>query len=207
MIPLLISLSEKRCIIIGGGAIATRRMRALLKEKAQVSIVSPEVTPVIEEASKTSHVHWIQERYNETCMDGAFLVIAATNHSDLNRRIMQDAKRRGILCNDVSDAEEGDVIFPGYIQKNDLIISVSTQGASPSLAKEILHQMDSVYGEEYGALMTILRDVRNEIKLKIPDPKERKKTLNRLAKEDVLLEMIRKGRVEEARQTAFSCIW
>lgn len=207
MIPLLISLSDKRCIIIGGGAMATRRMRSLLNEKAQVTIVSPEVTPAIEDATKTSQVTWIQDRYNETHIDGAFLVIAATNNSDVNRGIMRDAKRRGILCNDAGEAEEGDVIFPGFIQKGDLLISVSTHGASPSIAKDILHQIDAFYGDEYGTLMTILRDVRNEIKLKIPDPVERKNALNRLAKEDVLLEMIRKGRVEEARQTAFSCIW
>ena len=207
MIPLLISLSDKRCIIIGGGAMATRRMRSLLNEKAQVTIVSPEVTPAIEDATKTSQVTWIQDRYNETHIDGAFLVIAATNNSDVNRGIMRDAKRHGILCNDAGEAEEGDVIFPGFIQKGDLLISVSTHGASPSIAKDILHQIDAFYGDEYGTLMTILRDVRNEIKLKIPDPVERKNALNRLAKEDVLLEMIRKGRVEEARQTAFSCIW
>lgn len=186
---------------------ATRRMRSLLNEKAQVTIVSPEVTPAIEDATKTSQVTWIQDRYNETHIDGAFLIIAATNNSDVNREIMRDAKRHGILCNDAGEAEEGDVIFPGFIQKGDLLISVSTHGASPSIAKDILHQIDAFYGDEYGTLMTILRDVRNEIKLKIPDPVERKNALNRLAKEDVLLEMIRKGRVEEARQTAFSCIW
>lgn len=169
MISLLVELKDRHCVVVGGGKIAYRKVMMLLEEEAKVTVISPKACSEIEELSKGEKIKLIQRKAVEEDFSHAFLTIAATNKVEENRRITQRLKSIS-LVNDASAYEEGNCQIPASFKKGRLHLSVSTNGASPKLAKRMKEEWQEKYDDNYIAYIDFLYEVRNLLKQKSLPP-------------------------------------
>lgn len=167
--PVYLNLKGKTVLLIGGGDVARQKIGALLESEARVRLVAPEVSPPVQELIRQHHLSWQQRGYATGDLDGAALVIAATDDASLQKRIAEEARARGIWVNIVDVTALCDFIAPAVISQGDLQIAISTGGASPALAKLLRQKLEMLIGPEYGMLIKILQRYRPEI-LKLPKP-------------------------------------
>ena len=192
--PINLNIQGKKCVIIGGGEVAYRKACSLKDAEAEVIVVSPEVCP---ELKKENGITLIEKRYDENDLNGAFLVIAATDDAEVNRNVFQDASKRKIMVNVVDCPELCTFIVPSSVVRGDLCISISTGGASPALAKRIREDLEKTYGQEYEYYLKLLSKMRNVAMSRITDPQKRRKILQRLAEPDII-ELIKQHGPERA---------
>ncbi|MGO5012872.1 precorrin-2 dehydrogenase/sirohydrochlorin ferrochelatase family protein [Niallia sp. Sow4_A1] len=169
MISLLVELKDKHCVVVGGGKIAYRKVMMLLEEEAKVTVISPKACSEINELSKDEKIKLVQRKAVEEDFSHAFLTIAATNDMQENRHITQRLKSIS-LVNDASAYEEGNCQLPASFKKGRLHLSVSTNGASPKLAKRMKEEWQEKYDDNYIAYMDFLYEVRNLLKQKLLPP-------------------------------------
>ncbi|WP_010531885.1 NAD(P)-binding protein [Lentibacillus jeotgali] len=162
-IPLMIDLTDKHVIVVGGGAVAERRIRATLEGGANLTVISPEITEGIHSLWLDGDLTWRKKRVAPGDLADAFLVIAATNDVQVNQSIVQ-ASPSNALINDASDAEKGDLAFPSFFKRGLLSISVSTNGASPMLAAKIKQDLQAAYDNSYTDYVDFLYECRKQLK-------------------------------------------
>jgi precorrin-2 dehydrogenase / sirohydrochlorin ferrochelatase len=185
--PMFVDLEGWRCLVVGGGPIATEKVEKLLDHGAAVRLVSPAVTPELADRVAAGELAEFHERpYEPSDLDDCFLVIAATNLDAVNRMVWQDAEARGMLCNVVDVPPLCNFIVPSIVRRGELAIAISTGGASPVVAKHIRRQLDELYGPEWESLVAILREVRDELKLRYLDMPSRRDAVERLMETDVV---------------------
>jgi precorrin-2 dehydrogenase / sirohydrochlorin ferrochelatase len=161
--PINLDITNRRCLIIGGGDVAERKAERLIECGAQVTVVSRSLTPLLEEREKAGKITHIDGDYDEKVLHGAFMVIGATNRNEINEQISQDALSRGILVNIVDDPDKCNFILPSLVQQGDLSIAISTGGKSPALAKKLKEDMQQRYGPEYQVLLKIMGSLRKRV--------------------------------------------
>lgn len=190
--PVLINLEGKKCVVIGGGKVAERKIKTLLKFGAKVTVVSPEITKNIAKLVEEKKVHYLQKKYASQDIEDAFLVIAATSDSDTNQRIINDAK---FLVNSVenilSDSSNISVIFPALFERGSLQIAVSTE--FPALSKTIRDELRENYGKEFALYIQYLRKLRSQLKEKIIEPKKRREVFRKIASKKVVSKLRQDG--------------
>ncbi|MGM0948556.1 precorrin-2 dehydrogenase [Bacillus vallismortis] len=140
MLPLHISLEKKKVVIAGGGGIALRRLKTVLSEGADITLVSPDVEPEIKQMADNRRIRWVRRTIEKEDYLDAFLIIAATDNAAVNKEIAQTASPFQ-LVNCVSDAELGDVYIPKIVKRGHVTVSVSTNGASPKHTKELAEKV------------------------------------------------------------------
>jgi precorrin-2 dehydrogenase/sirohydrochlorin ferrochelatase len=193
--PICLDLSGKSCLVIGGGEVAERKIVTLLKSGARVRVVSPEVTGGIRRLVETKSVALTERKYQAGDLEGNFLVISATDDSAANAAIAEEADRKNILLNVVDFPAECNFIVPASLVRGGLMISVSTSGKSPALARKIRRRIQQEYGPEYGPLLDILGACREKILQRVPDIETRKQIFERLT-ETITPETIRDANIE-----------
>ena len=162
-------------------------------------VVSRKLTPFLESLKVAGKVEHYGSDYESIHLDGAFLVIGATDEAGANERIFQDARKRGILVNIVDDHEKCDFILPSIVEQGSLQIAVSTGGRSPALARKLRRDLEAIYGSEYAALLEILGALRKKILAKGHPSAENKRHFEAVIQSDIL-ELIRKGDREGVRR-------
>jgi siroheme synthase-like protein len=162
--PVFLNIRGKKCLVVGGGAVALRRVEALLEHGAHVTAVSPCVTDGIRELAADGKVALVSEKYQTHNLQGMTLVIAATDDPATNRRVAREAAGRRIPVNVVDAPELCNFIVPAVVRRGDLTIAVSTGGESPALARKMRVQLEKQFGEEYAVLTRLVGDVRREMK-------------------------------------------
>lgn len=160
--PAFLNLKDKPCIVIGGGEVAERKIKALLDAEASVTVISPELTPSLKELSKKGRIKHISRPYKRGDLEGAFLVIAATSDMEVNRDVYEEASDRPVNVVDVP--ELCTFIVPSVIRKGDLTIAISTSGTSPALARAIREQLEETIPEEIAEVLDLLRSLRPVLK-------------------------------------------
>lgn len=191
-VPIMLNCENQSCIVVGGGSIAERKVAPLLENGAKVTVISPEVTPFLRSAHHKGEMNWLERPYRKGDLDRAFLVYAATNQGDINKGIARDANLLGIPVNVCHESGIGDFITPSILRRGDLVIAVSTSGAGPLLAREIIHELEAQYGNEYEIYIDFLSEMRAMVKRKVTDADRRRRLLKSLMEID-LLDQIRKG--------------
>jgi precorrin-2 dehydrogenase/sirohydrochlorin ferrochelatase len=161
--PILLDLQGKKAIVVGGGQIAQRKIETLLEHGADVQVITRELSPTLRDHVEAGRITWIGNEYDERDLNGAFLVITATDSAVLNRRVSEDAKRQGILINAVDQPTDCSFIVPSVLRRGDLLIAVSTSGSSPVLAKKIRRTLEKQFGEEYELFLNLMGFLRKEI--------------------------------------------
>lgn len=203
--PLVLTqLEHVRVVVIGGGSVAERKTKALIEAGAHPIVISPALTPVLQQWHGEGKLAWLAHRYTVGELAGAGLVIAATNERETNAQVAAEARERGILTNIGDAPEEGNFTTVASVRRGDLLLTVTTQGASPSLTARIRRELEATYGEEYALLLELLRDVRDNAARHLP-PEQRTRLLRQLASDEVIA-WVRAGetqRVQEFLQSWF----
>ena len=181
--PILLDLEAKKCIVIGGGKVAQRKVSSLIKCGAFVSVVSPQITKGLVELARKKKIFLIKENYQKKFLKGAFLVVAATNNKAINLKVSQDAKDLKALVNVVDSCALSSFIVPAVLAKGDLVIAISTSAKAPFLSKRIKEDFKK-YICGYPKSLNLLKDIRQELRLRYPDAKVRKSMLSRWIKHE-----------------------
>ncbi|MDL4842241.1 NAD(P)-binding protein [Aquibacillus rhizosphaerae] len=184
-IPLMVDLKEKRVIVVGGGKVAQRRISTIINTGASIVVISPHITPVINEWYQQDKIEWLEKEFSVGDLDDAFLTIIATNNSTINKMATESAPKQ-TLINAVEDAELGNTKFPIHLKRGRLSIAISTGGASPILAKKIKHQLNQTYDERYESYLDFLFEARSLIKQTSLPIHKKKELLQKLVSDDFL---------------------
>ncbi len=195
--PIFLNIRGRRCVVVGGGQVALRKVRTLLEHKANVELISPHLCSELNQLAGVGEISVLRRGYRAGDLQEAFIVIAATNDNDINLEIVAEARRTGVLVNVVDDAESSNFILPSYIRRGNVTIAISTAGRSPALARKIRTRLEKEFGEEYASLALLIDEVRTELKeqgIKV-DGNAWQKVLDL----DLLCDMLRKGDNEKAR--------
>ncbi len=162
--PLSLKISGKRCVVVGGGEVARRKVRTLLEYGANVEVISPDPCRELNKLGGAGEIKVLRRRYQAGDLQGAFLAIAATDNSALNQQVVKEAKEKAVPVNVADDAKNSDFILPSYLRRGALTIAVSTAGVSPALARKIRTRLEKDFGDEYASLVRLVGEVRAELK-------------------------------------------
>lgn len=190
--PVFLDLKNKKSVVIGGGSVAERKVVTLLSCKADVSVISPDITPRLRELAKKKKLTYIKKRYEDKDIKNAFLVVAATNNRDANKAVFAAAKKYKCLLNIVDKPDESNFIVPSLISRGDLTIAVSTGGKSPALAKQIRKELQQRYGKEYEIFIKAMGKAREQVLKNVPSEKARRQIFTKLAKSNII-NLLKKG--------------
>lgn len=171
--PIYLKLKDKKCLVVGGGKVAQRKIEGLKECEADITVVSPALTPELSDAVKRGEIRYICRGFFESDVEGMALVIAATDDSELNSIIARRCNELGILVNVVDDPEMSTFFVPALIRRGQLCISISTGGKSPLLAKRIKEHLESQIGSEFEEFVSLIGDLRKQIQAEIPDQAQR----------------------------------
>jgi siroheme synthase-like protein len=200
--PIFLNVRGRRCVVVGGGQVALRKVGVLLEHGADVEVISPDLCPELVELAGTGEICALAREYRTGDLINAFVAIAATDKSEINQRIVAEARRRAVLVNVVDDAENSDFIAPSYLRRGEITIAISTGGTSPALARKICSRLQKELGSEYASLAHLIGEVRAEVRQQkiVIDGDGWQEALDL----DLLLDLLRKGKQEEARATLVS---
>jgi len=162
--PVSLNIKDRKCVVVGGGEVALRKVKALLEHGAMVTVISPNLIPELVQLAEHGEITALNREYQAGDLKDSFLAIAATGDSDTNRQIVREAKNKAVLVNVVDDAENSDFIVPSCLRRGDVTIAVATAGRSPALARKIRARLEEKFGEEYAALALFVDEVRTGLK-------------------------------------------
>jgi uroporphyrin-III C-methyltransferase/precorrin-2 dehydrogenase/sirohydrochlorin ferrochelatase len=182
-------------VVVGGGPVAAGRVEALLASGARVRVIAPEASAGIRKRAEEGRITLEGRAYRPGDLEGARLVMAATDQASVNAAVWEETRRRGIQANVADDPARCDFFMPALVRRGDLSVAISTGGRSPAVAAWLRARLQGLIGPEYGRLVEILGAVRE----RVGDPARRKALQYRLL-ESGLLGSIRRGEEEEVRQ-------
>ena len=196
-----LKLTGRRCVVVGGGEIGLEKVEGLLACDGNVTLIAPEAIDPLRELAAEGSIKWGQRTYaGPEDLEGVFIVIAATNDTDVNIRVYEDAERRAMLVNVVDVPPLCNFILPAIFRTGPLAIAISTAGASPALAKRIKAQIAEEYGAPYARLAELLNEVRGWAKGTLPTYQDRKEFFESVVGGDPdPVELLRQGDEQAVR--------
>jgi len=162
--PISLNIQGRKCLVVGGGQVALRKVKTLLEHNANVEVVSPILCPELNQLATDGAIRTIKRDYKPEDLHHAFISIVATDNVKTNERVVSEARRRGILVNVVDDPKNSDFIVPSYLKRGDVTVAVSTSARSPALARKIRSELEKNFKVEYEHLAVIADEVRSELK-------------------------------------------
>lgn len=204
-LPLLIDFTDKIVVIFGGGAVGERKAKRFA-EKAMVTVVSSSLTPDLQKMEADDSILFIEKNIADLtdgeifdCMSDAFLAIAATSDSAVNRRIVSMAKTAGVLVNDTEGADE--VIIPSFIERSGLQIAISSSGESPAVTKYARMKIESVIEDNFELMIQLQNEMREYLKTVEPDQRKRQAVLWEIMNDEDIWALLSKD-YDSAREKA-----
>jgi precorrin-2 dehydrogenase / sirohydrochlorin ferrochelatase len=190
-----LKLSGRRCVVVGGGEIGLEKVEGLLACDGAVTLIAPDAEPALQEYAREGSIAWEQRPYGGAAdLEGAFMAIAATDDTDVNVAVFDDAERRAMLVNVVDVPPLCNFILPAIVRMSPLAIAISTAGASPALAKRMKREIEGHFGADYARLAVLLNEVRGWAKGTLPTYQERKEFFERIVGgEPDPIELLRAG--------------
>jgi precorrin-2 dehydrogenase / sirohydrochlorin ferrochelatase len=194
-------LKGRRCLVVGGGELALEKVEGLLACDASVTLLAPDATPALRELAAEGSIRRLARRYRSSDLEGVLIVIAATDDTDLNIRVYEDAEARAMLVNVVDVPPLCNFILPAIVRTGPLAIAISTAGASPAVAKRMKREIAEHFGPEYAALATLLNEVRGWAKATLPTYQDRKAFFESIVngRPDPIA-LLRNGEIQAARE-------
>lgn len=184
--PILVDLQSKKALVLGGGKVAQRKIETLLEYGASVQVIARELTAELEQLRIGKKIEFLGGEFSDAFLEGAFLVIAATDDASLNRRVSQAAQQRGLLVNAVDQPADCNFIVPSVLSRGDLLIAVSTSGKSPAFARRVRLELERHFGEEYGFFLNLMGNLRKDILRLGLSQEENKSVFEELVYSDLL---------------------
>src|SRR5437763_5266041 len=194
-------LGGRRCVVIGGGDVGLEKVDGLLACNAEVTLIAPDAIEPLRTLASEGSIRWERREYaGAEDLEGVFIAIAATDDTDVNIRVYEDAERRAMLVNVVDVPPLCNFILPAIVRTGPLAIAISTAGASPALAKRIKREIAEVYGEPYAQLAVLLNDARGWAKGTLPTYQDRKEFFEGIVNgEPDPIELLRAGDSDAVR--------
>jgi precorrin-2 dehydrogenase/sirohydrochlorin ferrochelatase len=194
--PVFLNLKGKETVVIGGGKVAERKILALLKAGANITVISPEITKRIAREKPRGSLKHIPRQYRKGDVKNTFLVIAATDSEEINKKVSEEAP---CLVNVVDTPSLCNFIVPSVIQRGLLTIAISTGGVSPALSKSIRKELEKLYGPELAEYLRLLQKIRERAMREISDKRKRTEFLKSLVSAKVIKMLRDKGYKEVER--------
>ena len=183
--PIFIDINNKNCLVVGGGSVGIRKAVTLDKCKANVTIISNQFSSELDNL-KTTSINFKTKEYEKKDVKGMFFVFAATDNSDLNQKIKNDASKLDILCNIADSPDKSDFILPSVVDRGDLILAISTSGSSPAMAKKIRQELEDSFGPEYALFLILMGNIRKNLLLSGHAPDDHKQIFHTLIDRGIL---------------------
>jgi precorrin-2 dehydrogenase/sirohydrochlorin ferrochelatase len=193
-----LKLKGRNCLVVGGGEIGLEKVEGFLACDGTVTLVAPAAVPELEAYAAEGSIAWERRPYEPADLDGKFMAIAATDDSEVNIGVYEDAERRAMLVNVVDVPPLCNFILPAIVRTGPLAIAISTAGASPALAKRMKREIAEAFGEPYARLAIMLNDARGWAKRTLPTYQDRKVFFEGIVNGDPdPVELVREGREAE----------
>jgi precorrin-2 dehydrogenase / sirohydrochlorin ferrochelatase len=190
-----LDLTGKRCLVVGAGPVGLEKIGGLLNACADVVVVAPDAIDEVQGLADADLIELRARPYRASDLDGCFLVIAATSHTELNRLVHADADALNMLVNVADVPELCNFILPAIFRQGPLAIAISTAGASPALAQRIKHEAARKFDEAYARLAAALQELRPWAKATLPTYADRKRFFDAIVNgRPDPVELIREGR-------------
>lgn len=200
--PVFLNISGKKCVVVGGGQVALRKVRTLLEHKAKVEIISPDPCSELGQLAESKEIYILPRKYRAGDLKGAFVAIAAANDRETNLRVAEEARRNAVLVNVADDAKNSDFILPSYLRQGYITIAISTGGRSPALARKIRTRLEKDFGDEYASLALLIDEVRAELKRQ--EIKVNGDAWQEALDLDLLTDLVKRGDNEKAKAILLS---
>jgi len=203
--PIHLDIKNRDCLIVGGGAVGTRKVNTLIECGASVTVVSPDPTPELTKLASEGSVTLKKRAYRNDDLTGMFLVIGATDDERLNRQISKDAEQAQILCNIADRPEVCNFILPSIVCRGDLVITISTSGKSPALAKHLRQKLETQFGPEYADFLFLMGAIRRRLLSEAHEPEAHKALFNQLIDSDII-QLMQAGKTEEINSLLYKIL-
>jgi siroheme synthase-like protein len=200
--PIFLNISGKKCVVVGGGQVALRKVKALLDAGADVRVISPDLCPELNRLAEAGEIAVEKKAFQPGDLEGALIAVAATDDDSINLEVAKESRGKGVLVNVTDDLGNSDFIVPSCLRRGDITIAVSTAGRSPALARKIRTRLEENLAGEYAALALLIDEVRMEIKsqgIKV-NGEDWQKALD----VDLLISLLKKGDREQAKNLLLS---
>src|SRR6202041_2850423 len=172
--PAFFDLTAQKVLVVGGGEVASRKLALLLRSGAKVTLVAPEIRPEVAAQAAAGKINLAVREFVADDLDGARLVIVATSRRAVNRWIAALSEARGIPVNVVDDREASRFIVPAIIDRDPVLVAISTGGSSPVLARRLRERLEAIIPREIGELASWLKALRGTARRKLRDTEERR---------------------------------
>ncbi|WHH59211.1 bifunctional precorrin-2 dehydrogenase/sirohydrochlorin ferrochelatase [Petroclostridium sp. X23] len=191
--PIFINIQGRKCVVVGGGKVACRKIKALCQYGADIEVVSPWFTDEIEQLSLKGMVTLKRKSYTSDDLGNAFIVFAETDSKEINAAVAKDAHKMNILLNCGDDVPNSSFISPAVYQDGDLSIAISTGGAFPKLTQRIKKQLEKQYDGRYSAILNCLGQLRQKALCSIKNDQVRKELFDKVIEDDMIQIALSKG--------------
>lgn len=195
--PIVLDLTGRSCLVVGGGSVAERKIAGLLAAEAIVTVISPALTSRLQEWATIGQIRHIERVYRPGDLAGAQLVFAASDDRAVNAAVYSEGQERGIWVNAADDPTYCDFMLPAILRRGELIVAVATGGASPALAGVVRDELEALLSADYATLAQVAAKVRQELRTRdlFPTGEHWRKALG----EDKLRRLVREGHWQEAK--------
>jgi precorrin-2 dehydrogenase/sirohydrochlorin ferrochelatase len=201
-----LNLVDKKCLVIGGGKVAYRKVISLLDAGAFVKVISDEFVESFKTVNNHPRLKLEKKCFSKSQIDKElFLVIAATNDKIVNNEIADLCNNNNILVNVIDNPKKSSFFVPAVLKRGDLTISISTNGKSPALSFKIKKELEKQYGEEYIKYINILGEIRKKVLANEQDPDKRKQIFHSLVESDIL-ELVKLGEEGMIKERIDECL-
>lgn len=162
--PIFLDLSDRRCAVIGGGAVAERKVAALVQAGARVTVIAPELTANLAKWSQQQNINAVTRPYRAGDLAGYEIVFVATDDRQVNAAVYEEGKRRGVWVNAADDPAHCDFILPSVLRRGALTVAVSTGATSPALSRIVREELESFFSPDYKIVAELAAEVREELR-------------------------------------------
>jgi precorrin-2 dehydrogenase/sirohydrochlorin ferrochelatase len=184
--PVNLDIKNRKCLVVGGGDVGTRKVITLLECGACVTVVSIDASEKVLKLAESGRIKLKRRPYAGEDLEGMFLVICATDNEKLNLQVSRDAEKLNMLCNIADRPEACNFILPALVKRGDLVIAVSTSGKSPAFAKKLRKDLEKQYGPEYAGFLRLMGAVRKRLLSESHEPEEHKHLFEKLICRDIV---------------------
>lgn len=200
--PIMLNITDKTCIIIGGGNVAYRKIVSLLEYNARIIVISSNIDQKIKKLNDENKLEWISRDYKTGDIDNACLLFAATNNKQANQEIYEEAWLKNIPVNIVDAPDLCNFMIPSKIERGDLTITVSTGGKSPLLAKKIRQELEKKFDNSYADFLNLMGELRRISIAEITDKNKREDLYKEIVYSNCL-ERLKNGEINQVKEEVY----
>jgi len=190
----MLNIEEKQCTVIGGGRVAERKIKALLDHGAAVTVISPQLTDVLQEMVRLGQIIYYNKHYEIGDLKGSYLVYVATNDLKVSETCSEEASRENVLINVVDVPKLCNFTVPAIVRRGSLTFAIASDGNSPMLSRKIREEIEERFGQHYKDVLEVLGDIRTRALSEIPEIEDRNSLFYQLIYENDIEELGKKGK-------------